>query len=118
MQAYFLEAQWREIYKNLAGEPDGAGNCLGGAIFEWNDEWWKHQDYDANGWFVQDTQSNWSNGSYYMDIKAARNMNMNEEWFGLVRLEKQESGLDKRVPRKAYYVIREFWKNPKESTRD
>jgi len=23
-----------------------------------------------------------------------------------------ENGLNKRIPRKAYYVIREFWKNP------
>jgi hypothetical protein len=41
-------------------------------------------------------------------------MNMNEEWFGIVALsaEQKEAGLDKRIPRKAYYVIREFWKKP------
>ena len=38
---------------------------------------------------------------------------MNEEWFGIVALsEELENGLNKRIPRKAYYVIREFWKNP------
>lgn len=114
MQAFFLKSQWSEIYKNLGNNDDGAGNCLGGAMFEWNDEWWKHNDYSQAGWSAHDTESNWSNGSYYMDIKAERNMNMNEEWFGLVKLEKQSSGLDKRIPRKAYFVIREFWKNPKE----
>lgn len=113
VQAKFLESQWREIYKNVAGNPDGAGNCLGGAMFEWHDEWWKHNEWDANGWSVHDTDSNWSNGSYYFDIKAQRNMNMNEEWFGIVKLRPQENqALDERVPRKAYYVIREFWKNP------
>jgi hypothetical protein len=41
-------------------------------------------------------------------------MNMNEEWFGVVALSADEkvSGLDKRIPRLAYYVIRDFWKNP------
>ncbi len=118
-QALFLESQWSEIYKNLARNPDGAGNCLGGALFEWTDEWWKHKDYDANAWSVHDTESNWSNGSYFFDIKAERNMNMNEEWFGIVKLEPEiKDGLNLRVPRKAYYVIREFWKNPRDIKKD
>jgi hypothetical protein len=114
MQAFFLESQWRQIYRNLAKSPEGPGNCLGGTMFEWNDEWWKHNEYSPDGWGTHDTESNWSNGSYYFDIKAEKNMNMNEEWFGIVALsgEEKESGLDKRVPRKAYYVIREFWKKP------
>jgi hypothetical protein len=38
---------------------------------------------------------------------------MNEEWFGIVSLSEEiEGGLNKRTPRKSYYVIREFWKNP------
>jgi len=38
---------------------------------------------------------------------------MNEEWFGIIALSKEtENGLNKRVPRKAYYTIRGFWKNP------
>ncbi|MFH0876765.1 MAG: glycoside hydrolase family 2 TIM barrel-domain containing protein [Candidatus Omnitrophota bacterium] len=112
-QAMFLESQWSEIYKNLANNPNGTGNCLGGAMFEWTDEWWKHKEYDANAWAIHDTESNWSNGAYYFDIKAERNMNMNEEWFGIVGLQKAKEGnLDERVPRKAYYVIREFWKRP------
>jgi hypothetical protein len=113
-QAMFLESQWKEIYRNLAGNPEGAGNCLGGALFEWHDEWWKHDEANAAGWTVHDTESNWSNGAYYFDIKAERNMNMNEEWFGIVKLDPAiEEGVNRRIPRKAYYVIREFWKNPK-----
>ncbi|MFA5038053.1 MAG: hypothetical protein WC732_00050 [Candidatus Omnitrophota bacterium] len=122
MQAFFLKSQWGEIYKNLAGSPDGAGNCLGGVMFEWTDEWWKHNEWDPAGWSVQDTASNWSNGSYYLDIQAERNMNMNEEWFGIVKLVPEDAPekegqvpavLDRRQPRKAYYDIREFWKDPK-----
>jgi len=113
MQAFFLESQWRQIYENLADKKDGAGNCLGGISFEWTDEWWKHNESDPEGWKVHDTESNWSNGSYYFDIKADGNKNMNEEWFGIVALSNEEVyGLNKRTPRKAYYVIREFWKKP------
>ena len=113
MQAFFLESQWRSIYENLADNKEGVGNCLGGAIFEWSDEWWKHNEYDSAAWGVHDTESNWSNGSYYFDIQAPKNMNMNEEWFGIVALSQElENGLNSRIPRKAYYVLREFWKNP------
>lgn len=113
MQAFFLQSQWRQIYENLAGNKEGAGNCLGGMIFEWTDEWWKHNESDSAGWPVHDTGSNWSNGQYYFDIQSKDNKNMNEEWFGIVGLsEEMENGVHKRVPRKAYYVIKEFWKNP------
>jgi hypothetical protein len=113
MQAFFLESQWRQIYENLADNEEGEGNCLGGTIFEWSDEWWKHNESDTQGWSVHDTESNWTNGSYYFDIQAKGGKNMNEEWFGLVALSPElENGLNKRAPRKAYYVIREFWKNP------
>jgi len=113
MQAFFLQSQWDQIYENLANHKDGAGNCLGGTVFEWTDEWWKHNPDDPQGWSQQDTQSSWSNGSYYYDIRAVGNKNMNEEWFGLVALSPElENGINKRLPRKAYYLIREFWKNP------
>ena len=83
-------------------------------MFEWSDEWWKHNPIDTESLKIHDTESNWSNGSYYFDITAPKNMNMNEEWFGIVALssDQKEFGLDKRIPRKAYYVIRDFWKNP------
>ena len=113
MQAFFLESQWQKIFENLAANKEGEGNCLGGTVFEWTDEWWKHEESNPQSWKVHDTESNWSNGSYYFDIKAPGNKNMNEEWFGIVALsEELENGINKRIPRKAYYVIREFWKNP------
>ena len=113
MQAFFLESQWRQIYENLANQKNGEGNCLGGASFEWSDEWWKHDESNPDSWKAQDTLAGWSNGSYYFDIKAKDNMNMNEEWFGVVSLSPElENGLNKRIPRKAYYVIRDFWKKP------
>ena len=113
MQAFFLESQWRQVYDNLGRQKGGEGNCLGGTMFEWADEWWKHDENNPDSWNEHDTASNWTNGSYYYDIKAEGNKNMNEEWFGIVALsESPNGGLDIRSPRKAYYVIREFWKNP------
>src|SRR3990167_5309064 len=113
MQAFFLESQWRQIYENLAGNKEGMGNCLGGTMFEWTDEWWKHSEHDPESWSAHDTGANWSQGSYYFDIKAKENKNMNEEWFGIVTLSEEiEGGINRRIPRKAYYVVREFWKNP------
>jgi len=109
-----VDSQWRQVFANTANVKDGEGNCIGGVVFEWTDEWWKHNPTDPASWSVHDTESNWSNGSYYFDIKAPNNMNMNEEWFGIVALSdsEKEFGLDKRVPRKAYYVLRELWKQP------
>ncbi len=113
MQAFFLEWQWRQIYENLYNTKTGVGNCIGGTTFEWTDEWWKHNQDNPEGWKIHDTEAGWSNGSYYFDIKAPNNMNMNEEWFGIAALsEELENGINKRTPRKAYYVLREFWKNP------
>ena len=113
-QAFFLESQWRQVYANLATAKEGEGNCIGGTMFEWTDEWWKHNPFSAESLMVHDTESNWSNGNYYFDITAPKNMNMNEEWFGIVALSgtEKEAGLDRRIPRKAYFVIRDFWKNP------
>ena len=35
---------------------------------------------------------------------------MNEEWWGIVGLQKQDDGLDKRIPRKIYYELQKMWR--------
>ncbi len=110
-QALFLKQLWAEIKNNTyAGK--GEKNCLGGTIFEWNDEWWKHQTDMPSTWDAHDTEAGWSNGSYYADIAAPGGMNMNEEWFGILGFsqEKDENGLNKRIPKKAYNMLKKAWR--------
>ena len=95
-QALFLKNQWVEIEQNLDSE-----GCLGGFVFEWNDEWWKYAQWDRGGYAVHNPEAAWTNGGYYFDAQAGKNMN--EEWWGIV-------ALDKRIPRKVYYELQKMWK--------
>ncbi|MEW6009607.1 MAG: glycoside hydrolase family 2 TIM barrel-domain containing protein [Candidatus Omnitrophota bacterium] len=108
IQAQFISSQWKEIKKNLAFG-NGEGNCLGGVIFEWTDEWWKANEYDATSLAIHDVLATWSNGAYYFDIAAKNNLNMNEEWWGIVGLSPKEN-FDARIPKQAYYALKELWK--------
>lgn len=109
MQAKFLESQWKEIVRNTC-DMTGKGIVLGGCIFEWSDEWWKHDPANPASWFVQDEEAGWSNGAYYFDIEVEGHMNMNEEWYGVVGLSPgKEKGINKRIPKKAYYVLKSLW---------
>lgn len=110
IQTVFLKSQWEDIMSNVCGN-SGEGNALGGCIFEWNDEWWKHDEHQLSTWGIHNTEGDWSGGGYYFDIAAAGNMNMNEEWWGLVSLDTEpDKGINKRIPKKAYYQLQEMWK--------
>lgn len=108
MQAEFIKWQWKEIGRNLASG-NQEGNCLGGAVFEWTDEWWKHDEYDQSSYSTHDEGAGWSNGAYYFDIAAPKNLNMNEEWWGVVK-QADTSGKLLRIPKKAYYTLQELWR--------
>jgi hypothetical protein len=94
MQAEFNRGLWREIASNLSAVRLDAV-CLGGTVFEWNDEWWKaspafggvvgHQDYI--GFFT------------YWNVDAMPDSVANEEWFGIVTID--------RRPREVYYALQE-----------
>lgn len=113
-QALFLKGQWQEVYHKSYGKGEEA-NCIGGLVFEWIDEWWKTgQSYDLE---VHNIDASWENGGYYFDFEPGKN-NMNEEWWGICALSKQQiSGINikmnKRVPRASYYLLQEVFKiNP------
>jgi len=114
-QALFLKSLWSEVEANTyAGT--GEGNALGGCVFEWNDEWWKYRPDRPGEWSVHNTEAGWSNGSYYYDIEAKDNLNMNEEWWGIVSLSpEKEDGVNKRIPKKSYYELKKIWENKDKS---
>ncbi len=89
----------------------GFGNSLGGFLFEWCDEWWKREGGSLT---EHDTDGSWSNGAYWKDIKAERNMNMNEEWWGMVAQDEAlVKGLNVRKPRLVYDVVQQMFTGKK-----
>ncbi len=108
VQTEFISSQWKEIKRNLV-QGNGEGNCLGGFVFEWSDEWWKHNDFDPSGYSIQDEGAGWPNGAYYFDIAAEKNLNMNEEWWGIVKIGERD-GAPIRVPKKVFYTLKDSWK--------
>ncbi len=109
-QAEFLKLQWQDILRNTDPKK-GAGNCLGGTLFEWNDEWWKANENLPYTWSVHEEAARWYNNSYYYDADVKDRLNMNEEWWGVVSLnpKKTMAGVDERVPKKAYEVMKSLW---------
>ncbi|MBI2833801.1 MAG: hypothetical protein HYX76_05175 [Acidobacteria bacterium] len=84
-QAAWDLALWRDLRRNLSAV-GSSGTAAGGAVFEWNDEWWKvqpHGSQETNGWF--------SGG--FPDGMG------NEEYFGITDVD--------RVPREVYGVLTE-----------
>ena len=89
---------------------NASGNALGGFIFEWNDEWWKHNEGYTDDWLIHNVEAGWSNGAYFYDNRVKDSFNMNEEWFGIVSLSEEiENGINKRVPKKAYHDLGDFF---------
>lgn len=101
-QADVLRDQWREIDLQTSGK-GGAGNAIGGFVFQWSDGWWKYlQDARLD---VHDTTAAWANGGYKEDFVQGEN-NMNEEWWGIVAKDPSAPGeVIPLHPRAAYFVL-------------
>ena len=114
IQSKFLLTQWKDLYSNTAFSGKKNGNSIGGVVFEWTDEWWKYNESYDPGWSIHNKEADWSNGAYFHDIRAKNNMNMNEEWFGIVALDKEiQDGINKRLPKKSYYDLAGYLTNLK-----
>ena len=105
-QALFLQGQWQEMYNKSYGNGQ-EGNSVGGFVFEWRDEWWKYKQVE----FLDEhnTNASWANGGYTYDHVEGQN-NMNEEWWGIMRLGPMNAqGIYVAEPRAAYYALGEIW---------
>lgn len=102
-QAEYITSQWKELYLNTYGK--GKGNCLGGFVFQWRDEWWKSENP-----LVHDKTANWQNPAYAYDSKAGNNMN--EEWFGICSLSPKvnSKGFHQSLPKRAYRSLSKILK--------
>ncbi|WP_298121566.1 glycosidase [Flavobacterium sp.] len=109
-QAFYLKANWKEIYENASGMGK-AGNSLGGFTFQFSDGWWKYGQ--TKNLDTHDNNASWSNGGYQKDFVEGEN-NMNEEWFGIcAKGPTNDKGFYQLYPRSAYYVLKDIHKfNP------
>jgi hypothetical protein len=95
-QAEYHKGNWLDIEANLAGQVNGAGNALGGVVFEWMDEWWKNYEpfyHDRNSEAI----GPFPGGYYY------------EEWFGIISQGKGTNSPFLRQLRKSYDFYKERW---------
>jgi hypothetical protein len=88
-QANYTNTLWFDMAQELSAD-DTAKVCLGGTVFEWNDEWWKTATgspsvHDPGGYVTT-----W-NPNAHPDGFA------NEEWFGIVSVGRER--------RRAYYKL-------------
>ena len=89
MQAAYLQTLWSDLAQEFSAQ-DASKVCLGGTVFEWNDEWWKTSTgsplvHDPDGY-----ETTW-NPIAHPDGFA------NEEWFGVVSVDRER--------RVAYYTL-------------
>lgn len=104
LQAEVIHQNWIDLYRNTAGN-GGAGNCLGGVVFQWADEWWKRGQ--NHGLEVHDTEGSWHHPAY---PDAAAPQNMNEEWFGVCSIDREAvDGVHRIQLRQSYFALRDLW---------
>jgi len=96
VQANYLRGCWEDIEANRAFA-GGAGNAIGGVLFEYLDEWWK--GYEPA---VHDTKGLW--------IGPFPDGFMHEEWLGVVGQGDGSSSPFLRQLRKSYTEYTELWK--------
>ncbi|MCQ9208381.1 MAG: hypothetical protein NG712_03295, partial [Omnitrophica bacterium] len=103
-QAKYLAAAWQDIQANSAGGGK-TGNALGGAVFEWLDEWWKVQPHHPGGEMASALRQDaisiapgpFPGGGFY------------EEHFGLASQGDGRHSPFQRILRPSYFAFRGLW---------
>lgn len=93
-QADYHKQCWQDIELNSPGY--GAGNALGGFVFEWLDEWWK--GYEP---YIHDTE-----GLAFGPFIDGR---YHEEWFGICGQGNGKNSPFLRQLRKTYFAYKDIW---------
>ncbi|MDD5347206.1 MAG: glycoside hydrolase family 2 TIM barrel-domain containing protein [Candidatus Omnitrophica bacterium] len=96
-QADYHQGSWEDIKNNMAFVDGGAGNALGGIVFEWLDEWWK--GYEPS---IHDKKGTW--------VGPFPDGYMHEEWLGVCAQGDGRLSPFLRQLRTAYYTYKQEWK--------
>ncbi len=94
-QSDYLLGCWEDIQENMAGGT-GAGNSIGGIVFEYLDEWWKAYEpsfHDTKGLFTGPFPDGF----------------MHEEWLGVCGQGDGAVSPYLRTLRKSYHTYKEIW---------
>ena len=96
LQAEYHLGCWEDIENNMAFQA-GAGNSIGGVVFEYLDEWWKAYEpsvHDTRGLFAGPFPDGY----------------MHEEWLGLCGQGDGKLSPFLRQLRKSYFLYKKLWK--------
>ncbi|MCM8780990.1 MAG: tetratricopeptide repeat protein [Candidatus Omnitrophica bacterium] len=95
LQAEYHRGSWEDIENNMAFAA-GAGNAIGGVVFEWLDEWWKA--YEP---YIHDKKGLWA-GPFSDGY-------MHEEWLGVCGQGDGSLSPFLRQLRQAYFMYKRLW---------
>jgi len=100
VQADWDVNQWDEV--------NACDVCVGGTFMEYSDEWWK------GGYPLSHDYNGYSTVSW--DPLAQPDSFSNEEWWGIMWVEDNPSGIDIMHPRLVYFALQErfYYNNPPE----
>nr|WP_320012382.1 glycoside hydrolase family 2 TIM barrel-domain containing protein [uncultured Desulfobulbus sp.] len=81
MQADYIETLWLDMASEFSAD-DPMKVCVGGTVFEWNDEWWKTGNGSPSAHEFDGYETTWTPIAHPDGFA-------NEEWFGIVNIDRE-----------------------------